>query len=307
MKKHIEKNSTVIIGVSGGPDSVYLLYKALELNKTHPFKIIVAHINHKLRGRDSDLDQKFVHNLAQKHNLIFELKTLKKIPAGNLEEQCRKARYSFFETLREKHRADWIIIAHQQDDQIETVLFNLIRGSFLDGLKGMQISDSNRHILRPLLNTSKSEILTWLKSKRITYRLDKTNQQINFSRNLLRHKAIPVFKKINSNFEKTFLKNLVNIKEASQFINNYAERWLSTSPKVDLNDFLKLERFLQKTVLANLYRKLNGSSNNLNQQHLEQILQILAQKKSNRKKEFGGHFIVIASENGKRIIKFIKK
>ena len=160
----------MILGVSGGPDSVYLLNLCLQAAKKRHFKIIVAHVNHRLRGKASDGDEAFfVRSLCAKEKLRFELKKLGKI-TGNLEEGSRNARYAFFEKLRQKYNANWIITAHHHGDNVETVLYNLVRGSFLSGLKGMDPVAPERYLLRPLLGITKNEILAFLHGEKIDYR-----------------------------------------------------------------------------------------------------------------------------------------
>src|SRR5688572_13100376 len=118
LKQHIHKDEPVILGLSGGPDSVYLLLQALHYTKN----VIVAHVNHKTRGRANSIDQKFAESLAKNHNLTFELHTVT-TRQGNREENFRNERYRFFEKLRKKYHASWILVAHHLNDNLETVLF----------------------------------------------------------------------------------------------------------------------------------------------------------------------------------------
>jgi tRNA(Ile)-lysidine synthase len=311
MKDLLNKNDKIIAGISGGPDSMYLLDLLLKFKKNTPIEIIVAHVNHNLRGKESIADAKFVKNIAKKHGLKFEIKTLKPIKTGNLEEKCREERYNFFEKLRRKYNAKWILTAHHLDDNIETVLFNFIRGSALSGLKGIEYCSEKRHLLRPLLKTRKKEILSYLKKYNIPFRTDATNEDTRFSRNLIRHKIIPELKKINPNFEKTLAENLVNFHELDSYMQTRTNNWLSKNKKKDrlpLNKFLSLDATLQKNILAHIYKELYGNTNKFNQNHLKQILKIIQQKSSNKKKEFGDkHFIGITrDEKNSHIIEITK-
>lgn len=311
LKQHIPKNSTIVIAVSGGADSVYLLHQCLELEKAYPFRIVVAHLNHTLRKKESDRDALFVKKLAHAYKLPFHLETLKKLPKGNLEEVCRIKRYEFLEKIRKKTQSDWILTAHHQNDNIETVLFNMVRGSFLGGLKGISMVSPKRHLLRPLLTTPKKEILQYLKKHRLSFCQDSSNKDLKFSRNLIRQKVIPQFQKINPHFEETFTKNLSNFQETEAYLEETAEKWLTknTSDKgISLAAFLKLKSILQKIVVAQLYRNLYGTTTKFNLRHLDQILKILRTQKKKSKKEFGDtYYIVITAAAGQKFISFQKK
>lgn len=306
LKDNITKKDTVVLAISGGPDSIYLLNLCATLSKTiskiRGFKIIVAHVNHQLRGKESDRDEQFVRALCKKEKLPFELERLGKIKKGNLEEESRIRRYKFFELIRDKYSAKWVITAHHRGDNIETVLNNMVRGSFLNGLTGMDTVCENRHLLRPMLNISKEEILKSLRKNKTKYRVDKSNEDTKYSRNLLRHKVIPLLREINPNFDETFHENMINIKETVDWLDTYIREWMEknqTENGIILQNFLTLPEFLQKSVLAELYKRTNGNIRKFNRNHLQQILEILKSKKSGLKKEFGDNtFIYIQRPNG---------
>ncbi|MGL5831201.1 MAG: tRNA lysidine(34) synthetase TilS [Candidatus Altimarinota bacterium] len=291
---------TVILAISGGADSVFLLHQLLlsPLN----LKIILAHINHNLRGAESTADQNFVEQLAIKHHLKIEISQAKLSgKKGNLEENSRTARYKFFQKIAKKHQADWILTAHHLNDQIETVLFNLTRGTLSNGVNGIQEINPEQKILRPLLNIPKTEILNWLKKNKISFRQDSSNQDLKFSRNRLRLKVIPELQKINSNFLETFQESLQNLQAAQQFLQLAVENWLeknllpskiSSQFSFPLENFLAQPPILQKTLLQNLFRQINQKS--LTKQQTQEILKTLSQQKSNRRKEFGkNHQIMV--------------
>ena len=311
LEKHIKAGDTVIAAISGGPDSVFLLDLCLKLRKRHPFKIIVAHVNHRLRGRASDLDEQFVRQFAAKNNLACKVKILDEIGKGNLEEVARNFRYEFFEQIRKKHHASWILTAHHRDDNIETVLFNLARGSSLNGIKGMRTCTEARHLLRPLLKISKTEILKSLHRKKIKYRLDSSNCDNRFSRNLLRNKIIPLLRRINGNFGSNLLELIGDLDEVAEFMERKTGEWLrqnTTKNGIPLDKFLRLPPVLQKTVLAGLYRKTHGSTRKFNKKHLSQLLLALNRRKSGIKKEFGDrNFLTISKPAGskERLIKIL--
>ncbi len=220
-----------------------------------------------------------------------------------MEELARNYRYDFFEKIRQKYDAAWIITAHHHDDQIETTLFNLIRGASYNGLKGIRAIDEKRYLLRPLLHVGKKEILNWLKKHRQKFCTDLSNKDIRFSRNLLRQKIIPLFSKINPGFEKTFTENLENFTQIAEYLDQKTQQWLDqnyTQNTFPLHIFLEQPVFFQKNLLSQLYQKFYNSTDKLNQNHLNNIINLLKQKKSNRQKEFGSHFMI-------KIIKLNKK
>lgn len=313
LKNYLEAGDTVIIGVSGGPDSIYLLDLCIAFAKKTPLKIIVAHVNHGLRGSESNADEKFVKKIASEKGLEFESLKLKKLPAGNLEEVCRDARYGFFAHLREKHDAKWILTAHQQSDLIETVLFNLVRGSFLDGIKGMEITQPKRHLLRPLLSISKEKILAELKAKGIRYRVDSSNRNPKFSRNLIRNKIIPLLKKINPAFQEAMIQNVENINKIRALLSKSSDEWTSKNnagENIPLKEFLAEPLPMQQNLLAELYKRTHGNTVKFNGKHLQQIIEVLHKKKAGIKKEFGdGCFLeVLWDQEGKnRLIQVTKK
>ncbi|CAN5426780.1 hypothetical protein BH11PLA2_BH11PLA2_11670 [soil metagenome] len=195
---HADLGSTGIVAVSGGADSVALLRVLMELDR---FKLVVAHMNYQLRGDESDGDEEFVRELALSHKLEFQTKRVT-IPAGeNLEDAARKLRYGWFTELATQYNAQWIATGHTADDQAETVLHRIIRGTGLHGLQGIPVSRSltdECNLVRPLLNVARSDVIHYFDSLQQTFRHDSTNDQPRFTRNRIRHEVMPVLKTMNS-------------------------------------------------------------------------------------------------------------
>jgi len=294
--KNVAPGSTLIVGVSGGPDSMYLLHRCMELSENMRLKLIVAHVNHGLRDKESDVDEKFVKEVCEKNGLKFKnLRINLKKSRANVEEAGRDARYNFFETLRKQHKATWILTAHHLNDNIETMLFNLIRGAHLSGIKAMEVTSPARHLMRPMIGIPRKEILEYLKKHRIKSRQDSSNENLELSRNWLRKKIIPLFKNINPNFEKTFKETLHNLAQTSGYLEHQSVEWLKKHSSViannlhiSLNRFVKEHPAFQKHLLVHLYKKIHGSTNKLTNKHLEEILKVLHLQRGNVKKEFGG-------------------
>jgi tRNA(Ile)-lysidine synthase len=299
LSKYLSKNDTVIAGISGGPDSIFLLKFLAEFQA----KTIVAHLDHKLRKESGD-DEKFIGKFIDKLNdnsisdqkisppisLIskaVEIKKISKKSKKGIEETGRKERYKFFNNLAKKHNAKFIITAHHADDNLETILLNLTRGATLQGLTGMKTLDQN--LLRPLLSVTKAQIQDYLKHKKIPYLTDKSNLTDDYNRNLIRNRAIPHFKAINPNIALTISKNTQNLREIQDYLNQQAKTFLKKHPKnkIPAKSLTKLHPALQKTVLRELYKTITGSTNNLENTHIDEVLHLINQNIGNKKKKFG--------------------
>ncbi len=184
-----EKGDSFIVCVSGGPDSLCLLDVLTLLQKKQNFTLHIAHVNYHLRGKDSDSDEALVRAYAENYSLPLTVFSQKKNIQSVSEEKLRDIRYSFFEKLRMKENADHIVVAHNQDDQAETLLMRLLRGSGLSGLSAMR--PKNGSITRPLIEMNRSDILQYLKERNITFREDKSNSDSRYLRNKVRHELIP--------------------------------------------------------------------------------------------------------------------
>jgi len=306
LKITIPKKSSVIVGISGGPDSVFLLHMLQKLQKIHTVKIIVAHVNHLLRGAESLADEKFVKSLAkaclpagtaEKH--IFHLlkkdvnKLSKKMKQG-LEETGRKIRYEFFQKLAKKYKAKLIITAHHADDNLETIIMNFVRGAGVKGLSGMKELENltkNLALFRPLLQFSKEHILDYLKTIKIPYRIDESNKDTIYKRNYIRHKIIPALKKLNPNLSQTTAKNTKNFREISLLLETHAKQWIKkNSLKKNLKEF-NLKTFhiespaLQKEIILQIYKTHIGNTKDIESPQVDQVIDILNSGLGNKRKQ----------------------
>lgn len=198
----LAQGDTVYVGLSGGADSVCLLLCLLELSEKYNIQIKAVHINHQLRGQESDGDEEFCRRLCERLNVPFvservDVKGYAEKEKLSCEESARELRYSVFNVLE----CDKIATAHNLNDNAETVLFNLARGTGLKGLCG--IPPIRGKIIRPLIDTSREEIESFLKEKKQDFVTDSTNLTDDFSRNKIRHNVIHELVKINSGFLKS--------------------------------------------------------------------------------------------------------
>ncbi len=210
-----DPSDRVLLGLSGGIDSICLFHLFRLLN----FSIGVAHCNFKLRGDESDQDEIFVRDLTNKYDIPFFHKQFnaKEIAAEkgiSIQMTARDLRYDWFEQTRQKFDYKYIAIAHNSDDVIETFLINLARGSGIKGLTGIKVKINN--IIRPLLFASRKDIVDFIHKNNYKYREDSSNQSTKYSRNLVRHKIIPLFEKINPRFRETMIENITKLKETKQ-------------------------------------------------------------------------------------------
>ncbi|MFN7160933.1 MAG: tRNA lysidine(34) synthetase TilS [Candidatus Gracilibacteria bacterium] len=205
LERYTYKDASIIVGVSGGVDSVVLLNLLFKIGYTN---IIVAHINHSLRDEAVD-DASFVKKTALEMNYRYEEKIvdLKKIAfhtKDSLENSGRKIRYAFFEELRIASKGSLILTAHHADDLLESKMMHLLRGSGLRGLEGIKLYDEKRYLLRPLLHIKKEELKEFALANALTWKEDQTNTDTSFLRNKIRHDVIPLCQSINPAVDSVF-------------------------------------------------------------------------------------------------------
>lgn len=198
----LKNGDSVLVGFSGGPDSTFLIVLLLTIQKIFNLKIFAAHLNHQLRGPESDADEEFVRKFCKENKIecAFETRDIKKIASEtkrSIEEVARTERYKFFAEAAQKFKANKIATGHTLNDNAETMIFNFVRGSGVSGLRGIPIKRDA--IIRPLLGVTKEEILEFLKSENIPFRVDSTNDSEDFTRNFIRNKIIPLLQEINPN------------------------------------------------------------------------------------------------------------
>jgi len=246
-------HQTIVIGLSGGPDSVALLHLLNVYQKDFNYTLIAAHLDHQWRA-NSGQDALFCENLCSE--LGIKLVTgkgndfkLEQPYNGSQEELGRNLRRAFLEQVVQNYHAKYIMLAHHLDDQIETFLIRLIRGTSLSGLGCMQ--EHNEPYLRPLLNFTKDQILNYLTQHNLNYVIDQTNDSPVYLRNRIR-KLVPELENIDPRFKNNFASSLTKIQEANSFINKLVLEKLNQiniNHNLELNLFKSLDFFLQKEIL----------------------------------------------------------
>ena len=224
----LSDTSTVVVGVSGGADSVALLHFLNTISDKYKIKVIAAHVNHQLRGRESDRDEEFVCSICEKFGikLFIKRENVKKRAFAlrqGLEECGRTVRYSYFNELAYEADAK-IATAHTLSDSIETSIMNLTRGSGINGLCG--IPPVRGKIIRPFIDLSRDEVEEYCKRNSLEFINDSTNFSRKYTRNRIRMDVVPVLKGINPNLEDTFRRFFINIYEDNNYLNDLCQKEL---------------------------------------------------------------------------------
>jgi tRNA(Ile)-lysidine synthase len=297
----IKPNDKILVAVSGGPDSIALVDLLVRLRRKMGFTLILAHYNHKIR-KESDIDEKFVRKISQKNDLRLLVGSSDiKIES---EQQAREQRYGFLYEQADKYRIDKIALAHNLSDQLETVVFNLIRGTGIEGLSGIKAKKETKYILiRPLLEVDRERLIKYLNKRDLKFRVDKSNARDRYSRNYIRNQIIPTLLKINPNL-KVNISNQVRIYQSiNKHLKNQANSFLvdqgitDDGIVIDQDDFLKLDKIIKQLVIRASIDRLK-SLKDIQFIHLEEILSIFNQASNDEKiKELKG--LKFVKKNGK--------
>ena len=283
-----KRGSRIIIGVSGGPDSVCLLHILARLAPKYDLSLHIAHINYGLRGDDSDADCLLVQKLAQQYAIPLSVHTTTVTPKANVEAKLRDIRYNFFETIRQEHGFDTIAIAHNQNDQAETLLMRLIRGSGLSGLSAMNMYTN--HIIRPLLHTSRADIMRYIEQEQLLFRIDASNTDPHFLRNRIRHHLIPYLENdFNPHIQATLAQTAALIGEEYATLETLTQT--HTIPcthahdtiSFHVHDLKALPVHFRSSVLRNLIKTLRHTLKDISHTHIQEILRMLLSTKNKHK------------------------
>ena len=267
-------NSPIIVGVSGGADSICL---SSILNRLG-FKLIIAHINHNLRGEESKRDEDFVKNFAAKINSEFELMSadVDKIARElkiSTEMAGRNIRYDFCKKLSQIYHTDYIAVAHNKNDSAETILLNIIRGASLNGQKG--IMPINGTVYRPLIEVARSEIEEYLSENNIPYVTDSTNNENIYTRNIIRHSVIKTIEEINPNIINTLLANAKIISDDNLYLDkmalNESKSRISECNNEIMLELSNLDISIKRRLILFAIKKCTGTLNGISSEHIDAI------------------------------------
>ena len=298
----IKANDKVVVAVSGGPDSMCLLDSLYRLKNELNFNIIVAHVNHGIR-KESEEEKEYVNKYCTKRNIPFsylkvdvpKLSKEKKIS----EETCgRIVRYDFFEKVRQENNADVIAVAHNLNDNIETILLNQIRGCGLKGLIGMDFKFNK--IIRPLLTIEKKDILLYNNELELHPCFDKTNEEDIYLRNKIRLNLIPYLEELNPNLVTTISRMRNILKEDNEFIEDFTNKIFEKviikedNSKIVFNfsNFMNEHKSIQKRIVRKLIEKKISNLDGIENIHVLDIIKLLNNNIKGKKYIIGNKFTI---------------
>ena len=283
----IESGDGIVIGVSGGPDSISLLHILIQLkNKLNIQKIVVAHINHMVR-EDAISDEEYVEKFCKKYNIEIYIKRINIQEIANtekigLELAGRKARYEFYDEILQKTNCNKIATAHNANDVAETLIMNLLRGSGTSGLKAIQAKRDNKYI-RPLINSERKDIENYCKKNELNPRYDYTNKENTYTRNKIRNIVIPYIEK---EFNPNIIKTLNRLSEIATLETEYIDKQVikiynqiieeETKEKIimNLHKFNEQELVIKRRIVLYTINKLLGTTQNIEKIHIQDIIKL---------------------------------
>ena len=281
----IQAKDKIVLGVSGGPDSITMLDILRQIREEFDFEIVVAHINHMIR-KEAIIDEEYVKKYCEKNNIKCFVKRIDVIDIANnkkigTEEAGRLVRYDFFDEVLKQTGSNKIAIAHNKNDKIETIIMHLLRGSGLSGLKGIEPIRGN--IIRPLIECEREEIEKYCDENRLEPRIDKTNFENDYTRNKIRNIVIPyIEKELNPNIIETIDRLSEVIKKEDRYLEKvaldvYDKILIKQEPgqiMLELKEFNEQDEVIKSRIILYTVKKLFGSSQGIEKIHINDIIKL---------------------------------
>lgn len=281
----IEKNDKIVIGVSGGPDSICLLHVLYGLKERLGIEIVVAHVNHMLRDV-ADLESEYVQNFCKKLGIECYVKKadileISKTQKKGTEEVGRQVRYDFFDEVAKKTNSNKIATAHNSNDRAETVILNILRGSGLSGLKGIEPIRDNKYI-RPLINTDRQDIENYCNDNKLEPKYDKTNNENIYTRNKVRNTVIPYIKKeFNPNIIKTINRLSSLATEENEYLQAITKQEFENlliekteNIILDLHKFNSLNLVIKRRLILYTINEVLHTTNGIEKVNIDDIIKL---------------------------------
>lgn len=294
-------SQTLVVGVSYGPDSMFLLNLLKEKYPNN--KIICAHVHHNHR-KESDKEAEDLKRYCHLNNIIFEMYKINEYKNNKFtEEEARKKRYEFFDNLMEKYNSKYLFTAHHGDDLIETVLMKITRGSSFKGYAGINLISNreNYEIVRPLLFLTKDDINKYCYKKNIPYAIDESNLSEDYFRNRYRKYVLPRLKDENKNVHKKFIEFSNQLQEYDRFVNNYVNECydkIVVNNVIDINKLKKQDSLIiDKIIEKYLFKIYKDNILNITNVHKKMILKLINEDKSNIEINLPNEIKIIKSYN----------
>lgn len=281
----IEKNDKIVIGVSGGPDSICLLHVLYVLKEKLGIEIVVAHVNHMLRDV-ADLETEYVQKFCKKLGIECYVKKadileISKTQKKGTEEVGRQVRYDFFDEVAKKTNSNKIATAHNSNDRAETVILNILRGSGLSGLKGIEPIRDNKYI-RPLINTDRQDIENYCNDNKLEPKYDKTNNENIYTRNKVRNTVIPYIKKeFNPNIIKTINRLSSLATEENEYLQAITKQEFENlliekteNIILDLHKFNSLNLVIKRRLILYTINEVLHTTNGIEKVNIDDIIKL---------------------------------
>jgi len=283
----IKKGDRILVGVSGGADSLALLHILVHLQASLSIQVYAAHVNHGLRGDEAKADALFVEEKCREWGVPFFLKEedvhhLSKVWRISEESAGRVVRYQFFEQVLNEIGGHKIALAHHRDDQAETILHHIIRGTGMKGLQGMSPVRDGKYI-RPLLEVSRAEIEEYCRKNKLEFRVDRTNQESCYTRNKIRHLLIPfIAKEFNPNISETLVRMAEILREEEDFLQGICAeisakicRAKEDLVEIEKAGFLSCHRAVKRRILRLSLEKLQHGLQELQLSHIDGVIDLV--------------------------------
>jgi tRNA(Ile)-lysidine synthase len=316
IKRHnmLKPRDRILVGLSGGPDSVVLLYVLNMIKAEYGLDIHIAHLDHKFRGEESKTDRLFCEALAEKLDLeiiseeidVPEIAGMKKISP---EEAARQERYGFFKRIAEAKHLDKIAVGHNKDDQAETVLMRILRGAGMSGMGGMiPVKEMYGFIvIRPLIEVSRKDIEGFIRESGLEFRHDSSNDETVYTRNKVRRDLMPYLEKnFNANIKEVLVNMAENLREENSFLEKVAKRKFKSMAAVkkaeeivlDIKKFKKQEEAVKKRILRCALREIKGDLRRFTYQHWKEMEDLIDNRPVNSIVDLPGDIKFIKSRKG---------
>ena len=291
VKKFLTKNikdinkKTFAVAYSGGIDSQTALHIIYKLKKELGFNLIIIHINYNLRGEESKKDELFARNIAKKYNLNIYIKEIKEgsYNKKNIQNEAREDRYNFFEELFSKNIFDYLIIAHNKDDFVETIIYRMIKGAGADIYNCLK--KKNNYILRPILNFYREDIENYAKENNLEYREDASNKKNKYARNKIRNLIIPMLETINKKSKDNIIKfskrTYLENKFLRKKINNIYKKNLINKNSINIENIKNLNRIFLNRIIMKFIAESEKNNIEITEKRIYEIIKIIKSKKSN--------------------------
>lgn len=315
----IKENDNIVLGLSGGPDSMALLYILLATRKIIPFNLVLAHVNHGVRGDDAVKDEMFVKDISNRLNLAYfstrvDMVAVAKEEGISAEEAGRKLRYGFFREIIKKLGSGKIAVAHNKNDQAETLIMRIMRGTGIDGLKGMEFQTGD--IIRPILNIGRLEIEKYIEDNNIPTVLDKTNLEPIYTRNKVRLELIPYIEKnFNPNIIDTLFRLSENATLDTKFLDELTVKkydfLLKKRDKYSIvlngDNFVKEDIAIQRRIVRKTILDLLQTLQGIEEIHVSSVVELFNEKNTGKRIDLPGAIIARVSYENLIIEKTISK